>query len=124
MIETKIIQKNVIFDGLKIKSKGEKKSLDVSGDYKQKYDYNSGFAVNLGYSFEEYSQLEREARNLVKECKGKGVECVQENKKNHWKFCGSSTKIFCVNSPNEYKIKNSLVVYEFALDFGSGLLVS
>src|SRR3989344_1265281 len=60
-------------------ARGEKKNIiSKAGNY----IYDTSAAVELGYSFEEYGQLNGEAEKLVFTCKNKKklVECAENNK--------------------------------------------
>jgi len=100
------------------------------------YSYSTGFAVDLGYSWEEYSQLFRQAEILVNNCQQQDElkKCVNGKKPATWQVCGedlvdipAKTLIFCVDSQSQgfYSSKGDLVKvkYQFGLDF-SGSYVS
>lgn len=107
------------------------------------YNYNSGFAVNLDYSFEEYSLLRSQAQNLVESCKNQKefLSCLDQQKQAYWHYssCEKEQKPssaertipFCIESPNLGKVSlvnnsKKIVQYFLALDFtpGQALAVS
>lgn len=113
----------VSFEGYSLYGKGESQIIEVGGRGFKRYIYETSFGVELGYSFEEYKELEEEARRLLGKCRGSEglISCLKENKKENWKdnFCegeelAEGEKIsFCVISGSEPLIK-----YKFGLDFG------
>ncbi len=106
------------------------------------YSLKSPFAVELGYSFEDYIFLEEEAKRLVAKCAGEVelASCLDSQKKEYWKYgsCSEEGKkivqegrvvLFCVKSPHlyslpvgeEYLREKKLVTYNLALDFTSAV---
>lgn len=104
----------------------------------QRYFYDTSFAVDLGYSFEEYTQLGSEAKLLVEKCRNmqEFMTCVEKSLPIHWRVgsCDGKTEIknkeagerralFCVQSPNLYTLstgrvgERKKVKYSLALDF-------
>ncbi|MBI2665533.1 hypothetical protein HYX12_02860 [Candidatus Woesearchaeota archaeon] len=111
------------------------------------YRFNDSFAVDLGYSFDEYSVLQQTASRLVADCRNikKLKECLDAKKLEYWKYssCNPEQELFpvlgrkisfCVTSPSLYTIpfektsdstssKTTLsyvsLSYSFALDFTS-----
>lgn len=114
LVSEKTKLSNVKFVGQEMTGLGKDKTIIVPGEYIQNYTYSTNVALNIGYSFDDYAQIEQEARRLVKDCTGKNKECVQPKLESHWKLCGDD--IFCVVSPNKYVIKGIPIVYVFALD--------
>ncbi len=107
------------------------------------YKYNSGFALNLGYSFAEYDLLKSQAQNLVESCKNQKefLSCLEQQKQTYWHYSScekeqkpsSAERIisFCIESPNLGKVRvgnnsKKAVQYHLALDFtpGQALTVS
>lgn len=102
-----------------------------------KYEFDQHFAVDLGYSFEEYIQLFQEAKELVLACQSENdlKSCLDTKKLTHWNYgpCGNKKDqyllgrkvLFCVVSPtkthlpygNDIIRSLKLVEYFFALDF-------
>lgn len=87
-----------------------------------KYEYNPSFRVKVNLSFEEYKQLELQAKKLVGACQNEAdlKSCLEQHKDKAWKFSScnaesySSTDrkvVFCV------KVKSEEA--KFALDFTS-----
>lgn len=106
------------------------------------YSLKGPFAVDLGYSFEDYVFLEEEAKRLVATCAGESnvLSCLDVQKKEYWQYgsCSEEGKkivqegrivLFCVKSPKlyslpvgeEYLREKKLVTYNFALDFTSAV---
>ncbi len=103
----------------------------------QKYFYDPSFAIELPYSFDDYTQLQNEAKLLVEKCRNKQeyLSCIDQVKPTHWHtgFCenilpkptGASSQdrktIFCIQSPNGYTLPTNNakqnILYTFALDF-------
>ena len=130
LVDARIVQKEITFNEEVMRGVGENKIIEVPGNKIQKYEYLTNAAVDLDYSFDEYAQLEQEARELVKECTDSTEldQCVNENKLSHWQLCKegiiSGAAAFCVNSPGNYLIKGRPVIYELGLRFGSEGLIS
>ncbi len=98
-----------------------------------RYQYENSFAVNLPYSFEEYTQLELEASLLVEQCRDARnvTACILANKAPHWtqgKCNGMSLEEipsrlvpFCVDSPAAAVLTlpgiATPLTYSLALDF-------
>lgn len=116
LISEKTKLNSIKFVGQEMTGLGKDKTIVVPGEYIQNYTYSTNVALSIGYSFDDYAQVEQEARKLVKNCAGKEKECTVQKLENHWELCGDN--IFCVVSPNKYVVKGIPVVYEFALDFG------
>ncbi len=102
------------------------------------YTFNTGFAVDMGYAFEEHAQLHAEAKQMVELCRDERdlAACLIERKPEHWKYgtCAlpdvtlplETRRIpFCVDSPGKYRVSISPdlsplfwdVQYAIALDF-------
>lgn len=116
-----------------LKGKGEKKEIvsEVGS-----YSYERSFSVRVGYSFEEYEQVGKQALRLINHCKGAddlGL-CIEREKQKGWNvgLCSDDLSlntgrvvVFCVDSPEETYLpkgegrerKRELVRYQFALDF-------
>ncbi|MBU0470183.1 MAG: hypothetical protein KKA62_05665 [Nanoarchaeota archaeon] len=120
---------NISFNGPYLTGKGIKKTIATEN---AKYFYDDSFAVNLGYSFEEYAQLELDAHKLVDLCNNQEElkSCLDRIKLSYWKygscdkeeFTLSGTGVpFCVVSPGlaylgqgqDQKMTN----YQLVLDF-------
>jgi len=101
-----------------------------------RYSYDTSFAVNLGYSFEEYALLEQEAHRLVTNCQNEKElkDCLDQLKLNYWKYSSCDAEeesyseslrkvLFCVVSPNLAYLpvggssEQKLINYKLALDF-------
>ncbi len=90
------------------------------------YYFRDNFAVDLGYSFEEYEKLESEARELIQKCRPANdlPSCLSALPERwHLGDCGNSPAVsavsgrqalFCVGSAAGTKSK---IKYQFALDF-------
>ena len=123
LIDAKIAQKEITFSEETMYGFGEKKVIANSSGKLYRYEYSSNIAINLGYNFDEYTQLEQEARSLVRTCGSASdlVLCIDENKRSHWQLCEEgvidNVGVFCVNSPNNYSIRGAPVIYEFGLRF-------
>ncbi|MBU0727480.1 hypothetical protein KKA95_02240, partial [Patescibacteria group bacterium] len=99
------------------------------------YIYDTSFAVNLGYSFEEYLTLQTRAQRLVSRCRNDNDlhTCLNQEKPDYWKytscteeqFSEDNRKVpFCVQSPNlavlpvgTFLTIPTPITYPFALDF-------
>lgn len=96
-----------------------------------KYSLDKDFRINLGYSFEEFFQLQTEAIFLLGTCSGKELPvCLNENKPIYWKFTSCTNELyqenekivlFCVESPNYNLFDDNgakkRIEYKIGLDF-------
>ncbi len=97
-----------------------------------RYTFDNSFYVNLGYSFSEYNQIKQEAQFLLLQCSEKVALCVSEKKPAHWHYLSCTSEavipaditemVFCVESPQGYKINGEVVEYYFGLDFGDDMV--
>lgn len=142
LVGAKVSQKEIAFTEEMMRGIGENKVINVQGNVQrntiQRYEYLTNIAIDLDYSFDEYAQLEQEARSLVKKCRdfsgdsSELLKCVNKDKQTHWQLCeegvinveGNDIGIFCVKSPGNYAIKGKPVVYELGLKFGESVLIS
>lgn len=104
----------------------------------ERYSYDTSFAVDIGYDFAEYTQIIKEAQQLVTQCAGKKLvdECITVFRTTHtyWdsNLCAMDTlsplpepirqRKFCVESPSKIKLYDPQgtpqpVLYMFSLDF-------
>ncbi|MEW5896787.1 MAG: hypothetical protein AB1668_03795 [Nanoarchaeota archaeon] len=126
------------YSGATIFAQGKKENVTSTTGI---YEYDTSFAVNIKYSFDEYEQLEKEAAELVSSCKNDADlnQCLDKNRPVHWKYgsCenevlsqnagGGRKVVFCVESPNKFAIstkennvvKETPIRYKLALDFAS-----
>lgn len=114
------------YSGTVFFGKGPLETISTPG---ASYTFENSFAVDLGYSFEEYAQLENDARQLLSTCKDQDIlgTCVNGQKPTYWHYHScfgpevipSSTRIldFCVTSPTDAMLNGNLVQYRLALDF-------
>jgi hypothetical protein len=126
---------DISYEGKIFHAKGERKSISSAQGI---YYFNTGFAINLGYSFDEFYQIFDEAKSIFSLCSASSdlAVCLNKNKKDYWNYgsCGSLVDViasgakkvsFCVQSPNLYSLPwgnsffrtNTPVNYQFALDF-------
>ena len=117
LADQRITQNRVSFDQELLRARGENKIINAPGEKIQRYEYSTSLAVDLAYSFDEYGQLEQEARKLINDCAGKDSECIKSRMPRGWKLCGAEKNVFCVNSQGRYVIQDIPATYEFALDF-------
>ncbi len=91
-----------------------------------RYSYPVTFSIDLGYSFEEYQDLLKEAAVLVQDCRNKKEikSCIIQNQR--WKpgLCGEELKTiskrtvpFCVESPRGTVFGGVPLQYQIGLDF-------
>ena len=102
------------------------------------YEIPNHFAIDLEYSFDEYTIVENEAKLLLAKCSNRLDlrHCLDEEKDDRWEYadCLNPTFIedkrkvaFCVESPSEAKVYDTNfgifidVNYELALDFTADL---
>src|SRR3989338_4067197 len=97
------------FEGPLFFARGTKETIRSS---LARYTYENSFAVNLQYSFEEYTQLELEAALLLEQCRDARnlTACIALNHASHWtsgrcdgrpsEELSERQVLFCVNSPN------------------------
>ncbi len=111
----------------------------------QNYFYNPSFAIELSYSFDDYTQVQNEAKLIVEQCRNTQdhLTCIDKTKPTHWHtgFCDNQQQkptgpattdrktIFCVQSPNGYTLPTTTanqlqsLFYTFALDFTPSALL-
>ena len=98
------------------------------------YSLYPHFRINLGYNFDEYFQLQKEAAGIAQECKAaqKLQECLKKIMPKHWKFGGCEQEAynekerkvaFCAESAQKYVVFDDgafiPVRYKFGLNFAS-----
>lgn len=101
--------------------KGKKKNISSTVGV---YSYDHSFAVDMGYSFDEYPLLFSLAADLVVACRSETdlVTCLDSNKAEEWKYHSCTNERvptgrmvpFCVSSTYLDDLK-----YYFALDFST-----
>lgn len=112
---------------------GKSEEAIILAGPKAKHTIFPHFRVNLGYSFDDYFQLQNEAKSIVDLCKWKPDLrlCLEDTKLPHWKFTNCDTDsyteenrrvVFCSESPGKYTIlrldgSTVPVRYRFGLDF-------
>ncbi len=114
--------------------KGGKKTQQSSVG---KYTYEKEFLADLGYSFQEYEQLKKEAAFFLSGCRNSNdIGACREEKaagvpgleRWHYKSCGKREAIpphvrklvFCVESPAGTEINGKMLYYSIALDLTPG----
>lgn len=121
---------DITFSGPFLVGKGGK---GVVSREKATYTFDTSFSAYLGYSFNEYQQLQEEGLRLLSSCSGKEElkTCLDNAKLNYWKygsceeesFPDSTIVPFCITSPQLAYLPTSegqkLVTYNLALDFSS-----
>ena len=101
-----------------------------------RYTFENSFAVNLGYSFDEYSVLETEAQQLLNACRNQRElgNCLRDHTTGHWhyKSCDreetipsvTRTLAFCVESPTQVILQGVPIRYHLGLDFTPTIALS
>lgn len=101
-----------------------------------KYIYDANFAINLGYSINEFNLVKVDAVKLLRKCSDIAdlKQCLDNNKLTNWKYTSCDAEAFpqntkqisfCVESPNQAILPKKVglavawepVRYRFALDF-------
>jgi len=112
---------------------GEAAETEMISGPKMTYNYFPHFRANIGYNFDEYFQIQNDAKSVLDLCKWKPDlrECLEDTKPEYWKFTDCDAEmyrenerkvVFCSESPGRYTIlqpDGSVVPvrYTFGLDF-------
>jgi len=126
---------NLEYDKTIFRGEGEKETItsDIGA-----YTFPTSFFIDLGYSYDEYSQLTGEAWQILLQCSGKEdlKSCLDGNKPPHWKYTSCTNPqfnqengvvVFCIESPSRYVLPvgeelfrpKELVTYMVGLDLSA-----
>lgn len=113
---------DVKFSGNLFVGKGDRAKI-ITDD--AKYSYDTGFAVFLSYSFDEYKQLKLDSAVLISTCwNSQDLKSCLDKNKGSWKYASceqeAGQEIFQEDSRKvPFCVEKSGVQHKFALDFNA-----
>ena len=106
-----------------LSAKGISNTITYPQNKFNKYTYNTGFTINIGYDFTEFAELLASTQALVQSCKGHPDldTCIISTQNFPGTACeatyfpGGTERAFCIQSPQ--LLQNQPAKYTFTLDF-------